>query len=47
MAEKNRVINFGAGPAQLPLSVLEGAQAALHDWKGTGASILEYASHSV
>ncbi len=37
----NRVINFGAGPATLPLEILEQAQAELLDWRGTGMSIME------
>lgn len=39
-----RVFNFNAGPATLPLEVLEEAQAELLDYKGSGMSILE-ASH--
>lgn len=39
-----RCINFGAGPAQLPESVLDEAREALSDWKGTGVSIAEYDS---
>lgn len=36
-----RVFNFGAGPAVLPLEVLEEAQRELLDFQGTGMSILE------
>lgn len=36
-----RAYNFGAGPAALPLSVLEEAQKELVDYKGTGMSIME------
>lgn len=36
-----RVYNFGAGPAVLPLEVLEEAQRELIDFKGSGMSILE------
>ncbi|BAW94221.1 phosphoserine transaminase [Actinomyces sp. Chiba101] len=36
-----RVHNFSAGPAQLPLPVLERAAAELTDWRGTGMSVLE------
>lgn len=36
-----RVYNFGAGPAVLPLEVLEEAQRELLDYQGTGMSILE------
>ncbi|PIR19762.1 MAG: 3-phosphoserine/phosphohydroxythreonine transaminase [Elusimicrobia bacterium CG11_big_fil_rev_8_21_14_0_20_64_6] len=37
-----RKINFGAGPAALPLPVLEQAQRELLDYEGTGISILEH-----
>jgi phosphoserine aminotransferase len=37
-----RVHNFNAGPAALPLSVLERAQAELIDFKGSGMSIMEH-----
>ena len=37
-----RVYNFGAGPAVLPLAVLQEAQAEMCDFKGTGMSILEH-----
>lgn len=36
-----RAFNFNAGPAALPLEVLERAQAELVDYKGTGMSIME------
>lgn len=36
-----RVFNFGAGPAMLPLSVLNEAQAELLNWQGHGMSIME------
>ena len=39
-----RVFNFSAGPAVLPLEVLEEAQSQLVDFKGIGMSLLE-ASH--
>lgn len=32
-----RVFNFSAGPAVLPVSVLEQAQADLINWRGSGA----------
>jgi phosphoserine aminotransferase len=38
----NRVINFNAGPAALPLAALERAQSELLDYEGTGMSILEH-----
>ena len=37
-----RKINFNAGPAALPLPVLERAQRELLDFEGTGLSILEH-----
>ena len=37
-----RVHNFNAGPAALPLSVLETAQRELCDYRGTGMSIMEH-----
>ena len=37
-----RKINFNAGPATLPLPVLEQAQAELLDFNGTGVSMLEH-----
>lgn len=36
-----RVYNFSAGPAAIPQSVLEKAQAELLDWQGTGVSVME------
>ncbi|HQQ92733.1 MAG TPA: 3-phosphoserine/phosphohydroxythreonine transaminase [Kiritimatiellia bacterium] len=36
-----RVYNFGAGPATLPVDVLQEAQADLVDYKGSGMSIME------
>ena len=41
-----RVHNFGAGPAALPLSVLEQVQAELLDYGGTGMSVLEISHRS-
>ena len=37
-----RAYNFSAGPATLPLEVLEEAQRELLDYKGTGMSIMEH-----
>ena len=37
-----RVINFNAGPAALPLTVLEQARDELLDFEGTGMSIMEH-----
>ncbi|EQD37937.1 phosphoserine aminotransferase, partial [mine drainage metagenome] len=36
-----RVFNFSAGPAALPLEVLEQARAEMTDWAGTGMSVME------
>jgi phosphoserine aminotransferase len=36
-----RVFNFAAGPATLPLPVLEQVQAELPDWQGSGMSVME------
>ena len=37
-----RAYNFNAGPAALPLEVLEAAKAELTDFNGTGMSIMEH-----
>ena len=42
----NRIFNFSAGPAVLPLSVLEKAQAELVDYKGLGMSVMEMSHRS-
>ena len=36
-----RLYNFSAGPAILPVSVLQQAQAELLDWRGSGMSVME------
>lgn len=36
-----RVFNFSAGPAALPLEVLQQAQDEMLDWRGTGCSVME------
>ncbi|MBL8966006.1 MAG: aminotransferase class V-fold PLP-dependent enzyme, partial [Spirochaetaceae bacterium] len=36
-----RVINYSAGPAAIPVEVLEQAQAEMLDWNGTGCSVME------
>jgi phosphoserine aminotransferase len=41
MIKMNRPINFGAGPAALPNSVLQRIQEDLFNWENTGISILE------
>ncbi len=45
-AKLSRVHNFGAGPAALPLGVLERARAELLDFQGAGMSILEMSHRS-
>ena len=42
----NRIYNFNAGPAALPLSVLEEIQASFLDFKGSGMSITEVSHRS-
>ncbi len=42
----NRIFNFNAGPAALPLSVLEEIQASFLDYKGSGMSITEVSHRS-
>nr|GMC59811.1 phosphoserine aminotransferase 2, chloroplastic-like [Ipomoea batatas] len=37
----DRVFNFAAGPATLPVNVLEKAQAELVNWRGCGMSVME------
>jgi len=41
-----RIHNFGAGPAGLPLPVLQQAQSELLDYAGTGMSIMEMSHRS-
>jgi len=43
---KNRIYNFNAGPAALPLPVLEEIEGELLDFKGSGMSILEVSHRS-
>ena len=45
-AAGGRVYNFSAGPATLPLEVLEEARAALIDFAGLGAGVLEVSHRS-
>jgi phosphoserine aminotransferase len=42
----NRIYNFNAGPAALPLEVLEEIQASFLDFKGSGMSITEVSHRS-
>jgi phosphoserine aminotransferase len=41
-----RVFNFSAGPAALPLEVLEQLRAELTDWQGSGMSVMEVSHRS-
>lgn len=41
-----RVYNFSAGPAALPLPVLEQARSELTDWQGLGMSVMEVSHRS-
>jgi phosphoserine aminotransferase len=41
-----RVFNFAAGPATLPVEVLEQVRDELTDWHGTGASVMEVSHRS-
>jgi len=41
-----RVFNFSAGPAALPLEVLEQVKADLPNWLGTGMSVMELSHRS-
>ncbi|MEE3087170.1 MAG: phosphoserine aminotransferase, partial [Pseudomonadota bacterium] len=36
-----RVFNFGAGPAMLPLEVMQQAQAEFLNYQNLGASVIE------
>ncbi len=41
-----RVFNFAAGPATLPLEVLQQVQAELPDWQASGMSVMEISHRS-
>ncbi len=41
-----RVFNFAAGPATLPLEVLQQAQSEMTDWKSSGMSVMEVSHRS-
>jgi phosphoserine aminotransferase len=41
-----RVFNFAAGPAALPLEVLEQAREEMIDWRGSGMSVMEVSHRS-
>jgi phosphoserine aminotransferase len=42
----SRVFNFSAGPAALPLEVLDRIRADIPDWQGTGMSVMEISHRS-
>ena len=42
----SRVFNFSAGPAALPLKVLERIREDIPDWQGTGMSVMEISHRS-
>ncbi|MDJ0911297.1 MAG: 3-phosphoserine/phosphohydroxythreonine transaminase [Woeseiaceae bacterium] len=42
----SRVYNFSAGPAALPLEVLETIREDIPDWQGTGMSVMEVSHRS-
>ena len=46
-APHGRVYNFSAGPAVLPVPVLEQAQADLLNWQGSGLSVMEMSHRQV
>ncbi|WP_134773644.1 3-phosphoserine/phosphohydroxythreonine transaminase [Ornithinimicrobium flavum] len=41
-----RVYNFSAGPATMPLEVLERAREEMTDWRGSGMSVMEMSHRS-
>jgi phosphoserine aminotransferase len=43
---QSRVFNFAAGPAMLPLEVLEQARDELTDWRASGMSVMEVSHRS-
>ncbi len=42
----DHIVNFSPGPAALPRSVMEQAQAEFLDWRGTGMSVMEISHRS-
>src|SRR5512139_3519038 len=46
-SQMKRSFNFSAGPAALPLEVLQEAAAELYDYRGTGMSVMEMSHRSV
>lgn len=47
MTVEKRIFNFSAGPAVLPLPVLEKARDELLSWHGTGMSVMEFSHRSL
>jgi phosphoserine aminotransferase len=45
-AEAGRIFNFSAGPAVLPLPVLQQVQAELLNYRGAGMSVMEMSHRS-
>jgi phosphoserine aminotransferase len=43
----NRPFNFSAGPATIPLEVLNRAGAEIADWHGTGMGVMEMSHRGV
>jgi phosphoserine aminotransferase len=46
LSASKRVFNFNAGPAALPLPVLERIREELLDWRGSGMSVMEMSHRS-
>ena len=46
MNKYNRVFNFAAGPATLPVEVLEEAQSEMLNYQNTGMSVMEMSHRS-
>ena len=40
-SEQKRIFNFSAGPAMLPVDVLEKAAGDMFSWQGSGMSVME------
>ena len=43
---KKQVYNFSAGPCLLPKEVYDKCAAEMHDWNGTGLSVMEMSHRS-
>ena len=44
---KKRVHNFSAGPATLPVEILEAIESELYDYEGIGSSIIEISHRDI